>query len=102
MVFLFLLDVVSSAAIRITLNVGTWIVCKSMNGIYYAYNAVKKNKNAPITTPVVTTDADTPRGIIIASGAGVLNSESEYIVITKEEYNRLILHGGTMQNEEAH
>ncbi len=92
MVLLFLLDVASSAAIRITINVGTWIVCKTMNGLYYAYKTVKKTKNDTIPTPIVTTDAVTviPRGIITASGAGVMNSDSEYIVITKEEYNRLI------------
>jgi hypothetical protein len=83
--FLFLLDVITSAAFRITINVGTWVASKSMNGLYYAYNAVNKSENAPIIAPVVTTGP----GRMIASGAGTLNSESEYVVITREEYDRL-------------
>jgi hypothetical protein len=90
MVFLFLVDIITSAAIRITVNVGTWIVCKSMNGLYYAYKAVKKtDENVPVIAPVVTTGAHPPSGVTIASCAGVLNSESEYVVITRDEYDRL-------------
>jgi hypothetical protein len=90
MVFLFLLDVVSSAAIRITLNVGTWIVCKSMNGLYYAYKAVRPQPKIE-TVPVVT-GAPSPPGVMIVSGPGALNSDSEYVVITREEYDRLSIH----------
>lgn len=91
MVFLFLLDVISSAAIRITINVGTWIACKSMNGLYYAYKAISpqsKFENVPVTT-----GAPSPPGVMIVSGAGALNSESEYVVITREEYDGLRLCG---------
>jgi hypothetical protein len=88
MVFLFLLDVVSSAAIRITLNVGTWIVCKSMNGLYYAYKAVRPQPKIE-TVPVVT-GAPSPPGVMIVSGPGALNSDSEYVVITREEYDSLM------------
>lgn len=94
MVFLFLLDVVSSAAIRITLNVGTWIVCKSMNGLYYAYKAVTPQSKIETVVPV-TTCAASPPGVMIVSGTGTLNSESEYVVITREEYDsfmRLSVH----------
>ena len=93
MVFLFLLDVISSAAIRITLNVGTWIVCKSMNGLYYAYKAVTPQPK--IESAPVTTCAPSPPGVMIVSGPGTLNSDSEYVVITREEYDsfmRLSIH----------
>lgn len=92
MVFLFLLDIISSAAIRITVNVGTWIVCKSMNGLYYAYKAVTPQPK--IETAPVTTCAASPSGVMIVSGPGgaELNSESEYVVITREEYDRLSIH----------
>lgn len=89
MVFLFLLDVISSAAIRITLNVGTWIVCKSINGLYYAYRAVTPQPK--IETASVTTGASSLPGVMIVSGPGTLNSESEYVVITREEYDSLRL-----------
>ena len=90
MVFLFLLDVISSAAIRITLNVGTWIVCKTINGLYYAYRAVTPQPK--IETASVTTGAPSPPGAMIVSGPGTLNSESEYFLITREEYDRLSIH----------
>jgi hypothetical protein len=87
MVLLFLLDVISSAAIRITVNVGTWIACKSMNGLYYAYKAVKYDSasvTAPAPAMITTTVAHFP-----ATGTDELKSETEYVVLTREEYNRL-------------
>ena len=43
MVFLFLLDVVCSIICKCVFKIGTWVVYKSYDGIYYLYNS-KSNK----------------------------------------------------------
>ena len=40
MVFLFILDVVTSLTLRIVVNCGFWIVCKSANGVHYIYKKI--------------------------------------------------------------
>ena len=37
MFFLFIIDVIASVTFRVIVNIGTWIVYKSGNGIYYMY-----------------------------------------------------------------
>jgi len=71
MVLLFLVDVISSVAFRITVNVGTWIACKSMNGLYYAYSAIRPNP------PIHKNTSDCLR-------------DRDYVLITRDEYERLV------------
>ena len=40
MVFLFILDVVTSLTLRVVVNCGFWIVCKSANGMHYIYKKI--------------------------------------------------------------
>ena len=70
MVFLFLLDVACSIICKCVFNVGTWVVYKSYDGLYYLYNS-KNNKT--ITEKEI-------------SG---LTELSPYVIITEEEYDNL-------------
>jgi hypothetical protein len=42
MVFLFLLDVVSSIFCKCVFKIGSWVVYQSYNGVYYLYNSGNK------------------------------------------------------------
>ena len=68
MVFLFILDVITSATLHIVVSCGSWFVCKSANGACYLYSKLKNKQ--PDTS------------------ASAKNDE-EYVVITREEYNRI-------------
>ena len=77
MVFLFLLDVVCSIICKCVFKIGTWVVYKSYDGIYYLYNN-KSNKM------ITETETDTEREEM--SG---LTDLSPYVIITEEEYDNL-------------
>lgn len=76
MVFLFIFDVIASTALHIVVHCGYWIVCKSANGACYAYNKITNKQ--PDTTADATTATTT-----------TTTNDQEYIVITREEYNRI-------------
>ena len=71
MVFYFLVDLVTSISLNIIVKCSTWIVCQSANGVYYLYKTIKPD-------PIVKTDT------IIK-----LINNDDYIIITREEYNKL-------------
>ena len=79
MVFLFLLDVVCSIICKCVFQIGTWVVYKSYDGIYYLYNS-KSNKTITETETEIEMETET-------SG---LTDLSPYIIITEEEYDNLI------------
>ena len=79
MVFLFLLDVVCSIICKCVFKIGTWVVYKSYDGIYYLYN-IKCNKTITETVTEIEMETET-------SG---LTDLSPYIIITEEEYDNLI------------
>jgi hypothetical protein len=77
MVFYFLVDLVTSISLNIIVKCSSWIVCQSANGVYYLYKTIKPD---PIveTVPIVET----------ASIIKLINND-DYIIITREEYNKL-------------
>ena len=74
MVFYYLVDLVTSISLNIIVKCSTWVVCQSANGVYYLY---KKIKPDPMIEPGTIHMAPT-----------LINSE-EFVVITREEYNKL-------------
>ena len=80
MVFLFLLDVVCSIICKCVFQIGTWVVYKSYDGIYYLYNS-KSNKTIIETETEMETEME-----IETSG---LTDLSPYVIITEEEYDNL-------------
>ena len=75
MVLLFILDVTCSIICKCVFNIGSWVVYKSYNGIYYLYN-IKNNKM------ITETETETKEGGI--------TDLSPYVIITEEEYDNLI------------
>ena len=82
MVFLFIIDVITSATLHIVVSCGSWIVCKSANGACYLYSKLK-NKNNQSGTEAASENVRT------ADVATIIGLDAEYVVITREEYNRL-------------
>jgi hypothetical protein len=75
MVFLFLLDVVSSIFCKCVFKIGSWVVYQSYNGVYYLYNGGGKTIN---------------NGNMHVEN--IKNEEidlSPYVIITEEEYDIL-------------
>jgi len=69
MVFLFILDVITSVTLSIAVKCGTWVVCKSANGLYYIYKQIKPNNTLIQNQEII--------------------SDKEYIILTREEYDNL-------------
>lgn len=74
MVFLFILDVITSATLHIVVSCGSWFVCKSANGVCYLYSKLKNKQ---------------PDTSASASASAIAKIDEEYVVITREEYNRI-------------
>ena len=75
MVFLFLLDVVTSILCKCVFKVGSWVVYQSYNGVYYLYNRGGNNSSG-----------------IKNENAHIKKNEvdlSPYVIITEEEYDIL-------------
>ena len=77
MVFLFLLDAVSSIICKCVFKLGTYVVYKSYDGIYYLYNG-KNNK----TITQAKESKESKEG-------GEIIDLSPYVIITEEEYDNL-------------
>jgi hypothetical protein len=72
MVFMFVINLITNVITNLTINVvmscGSWVICKSANGIYYLYKAIRPG--SLIKDKVI--------------------DDVEYVMITKEEYNTLL------------
>jgi hypothetical protein len=82
MVFLFLLDAVSSIICKCVFKIGTYVVYKSYDGIYYLYNG-KNNKT--ITQAKESKEESKEE----AKEGGEIIDLSPYVIITEEEYDNL-------------
>ena len=73
MVFYYLVDLVTSISLNIIVKCSTWIIYQSANGVYYLYKKIKPDtmiENVPTKPTLINSD--------------------EFIIITREEYNKLI------------
>lgn len=84
MVFLFILDVVTSLTLRVVVNCGFWIVCKSANGVHYIYKKIMPSGGDEC--PPNPSSKEVVRG---ATSAPCLVPGEDYIIITRDEYERL-------------
>ena len=75
MVFLFLLDAVSSIFCKCVFKLGSWVVYQSYNGVYYLYNGGVKT-----TVNNGTIDVENKQNEV---------DLSPYVIITEEEYDIL-------------
>ena len=74
MVFYYLVDLVTSISLNIIVKCSTWVVCQSANGVYYLYKKIKPD-------PMIETETK-------HMAPKLINNE-EFVVITREEYNKL-------------
>ena len=84
MVFLFILDVVTSLTLRVVVNCGFWIVCKSANGMHYIYKKIM-----PPGDDECPSNPHRAEGLQGATSAPCLVPGEDYIIITRDEYERL-------------
>ncbi len=68
MAFLYLIDLITSISLHVIVKCSSWIIYSSGNGLYYLYKKIRPGsqiKNVEI-------------------------DDNEYVIITREEYNKLI------------
>jgi hypothetical protein len=81
MIFLFIIDVITSAALHIVVSCGSWIVYKSANGVYYIYSKLK-NKQSELSE---LSELSEPSEPVTPN----YYFDKDYVVITREEYDRM-------------
>jgi hypothetical protein len=90
MVFLFLLDAITSTALYITLKCGTWIAYGTANGVYYIYKKIKPSpptydENAG-SIPLIRIDK------IERDDEASNTNDDDCVILKRDEYEKLMLH----------
>jgi len=70
MAFLYLIDLITSISLHVIVKCSSWIIYSSGNGLYYLYKKIRPGSQ--ITNKSVNID------------------DNEYVIITREEYNKLL------------
>ena len=68
MVFIFILDVITSLTLSVVVSCSRWALYKSANGLYYIYKKIRPDNNITMLEPI---------------------NEKELIILTREEYDNL-------------
>jgi hypothetical protein len=68
MAFLYLMDLITSISLHVIVKCSSWVIHTSGNGLYYLYKKIRPGSQ------ITNIDID----------------DKEYVVITREEYNKLI------------
>ena len=68
MVFIFILDVITSLTLSVAVSCSRWVLYKSANGLYYIYKKIRPDRNITLPETVY---------------------EKELIILTREEYDNL-------------
>ena len=70
MAFLYLIDLITSISLHVIVKCSSWVIYTSGNGLYYLYKKIRPGSQ--ITNKSVNID------------------DNEYVIITREEYNKLL------------
>jgi hypothetical protein len=70
MAFLYLIDLITSISLHVIVKCSSWVIYSSGNGLYYLYKKIRPGSQ--ITNKSVNID------------------DNEYVIITREEYNKLL------------
>ena len=70
MAFLYLIDLITSISLHVIVKCSSWVIYSSGNGLYYLYKKIRPGSQ--ITNKSVTID------------------DNDYVIITREEYNKLL------------
>jgi len=68
MAFLYLMDLITSISLHVIVKCSSWVIHTSGNGLYYLYKKIRPGSQ------ITNIDID----------------DKEYVVITREEYNKLV------------
>ena len=68
MAFLYLIDLITSISLHVIVKCSSWVIHSSGNGLYYLYKKIRPGSQ------ITNIDID----------------DKEYVVITREEYNKLV------------
>jgi hypothetical protein len=68
MAFLYLIDLITSISLHVIVKCSSWVIHSSGNGLYYLYKKIRPGSQ------ITNIDID----------------DKEYVVITREEYNKLL------------
>ena len=70
MAFLYLMDLITSISLHVIVKCSSWVIYTSGNGLYYLYKKIRPGSQ--IANKSVTID------------------DNDYVIITRQEYNKLI------------
>jgi len=73
MAFLYLIDLITSISLHVIVKCTGWVIYTSGNSLYYLYKKIRPGSQI--------------EDIKIVS---ITNDDHEYVIITREEYNKLI------------
>ena len=73
MAFLYLIDLITSISLHVIVKCSSWVIYTSGNSLYYLYKKIRPESQI--------------EDIKILN---IRNDDNEYIIITREEYNKLI------------
>jgi hypothetical protein len=68
MAFLYLIDLITSISLHVIVKCSSWIIYSSGNGLYYLYKKIRPGSQIQ----------------------DVKIDDNEYVIITREEYNKLL------------
>ena len=68
MAFLYLIDLITSISLHVIVKCSSWVIYSSGNGLYYLYKKIRPETQIQDVTIV----------------------DDEYVIITREEYNKLL------------
>ena len=73
MAFLYLIDLITSISLHVIVKCSSWVIYSSGNGLYYLYKKIRPGTQIEDMKIV-----------------SIKNDDHEYVIITREEYNKLI------------
>jgi hypothetical protein len=78
MAFLYLIDLITSISLHVIVKCSSWIIYSSGNGLYYLYKKISPGTQI--------------------QDVKIKNDDNEYVIITREEYNKLINNQNEIKN----
>jgi hypothetical protein len=81
MAFLYLIDLITSISLHVIVKCSSWIIYSSGNGLYYLYKKIRPGSQIQDVTSV-----------------NIRNDDNEYVIITREEYNKLLKNHSEISN----
>jgi hypothetical protein len=73
MAFLYLIDLITSISLHVIVKCTGWVIYTSGNSLYYLYKKIRPGSQIEDMKIV-----------------SITNDDHEYVIITREEYNKLI------------